>query len=309
MPSTQMCLTGTPVQHYPELGLWVKREDLCCPGGPNFSKTRGVFAHIRERPERTIGVLDTSHSQGGWAVARACSLLGKHCVLYYPVRKADRGACDRPDADTSENMLTNGYGDWGDVLRPQQRAAEELGAGLIPLAAGRSAVLYHRAKKDLATQTCDDSYMMPNALKLPETVSETAAEVRRTTLPPGLRTVIVPASSGTIAAGVIQGLASVDWEGEVVVHLGYSRSFVAVARYIQEACGHTLSRRGAVTWELGSANIRVVLADEGYTYADAAWPGVDPPFPSNQFYDLKALRWYVELGQELDGPVMLWNIG
>src|SRR5262249_34387357 len=153
---------GTPVEHHPELGLWVKREDLCCPGGPNFSKTRGVYAHVAKRPEGVIGVLDTHHSQGGWAVARACAALNKHCVLFYPVRKADRNLLYTGMKPTQDPV----WGEWGDILRPQQVAAFNLGAGLVPLAAGRSAVLYHRAKSALSEER--GSYMMPNALKLPE---------------------------------------------------------------------------------------------------------------------------------------------
>ena len=85
-----MCVINTPLNYFPEFGLWVKREDLCCPGGPNFSKTRGVFAHVCKRTETVIGVLDTAHSQGGWAVARDCSLLDKQCLLFYPIRKSEQ---------------------------------------------------------------------------------------------------------------------------------------------------------------------------------------------------------------------------
>lgn len=85
-----MCIENTPLEdHTRDLGLYVKREDLCCPGGPNFSKTRGVYAHVAARPEEHIGVLDTSHSQGGWAVAKACQQPGKTCVNFFPVRRAE----------------------------------------------------------------------------------------------------------------------------------------------------------------------------------------------------------------------------
>src|SRR5207344_916798 len=119
------------------------------------------------RAERVIGVLDTSHSQGGHAVARACEMLDKKCLLFYPVRKAEQDVA---------------------LLRPQQAAAKALGAKLIKLPAGRSAVLYHAAKKQMPA----GSYMMPNALKLHEMVEETAAEFGRTELPEGLRWIIVP---------------------------------------------------------------------------------------------------------------------
>ena len=36
---------NTPIEKH--CGIWVKREDLCCPPpGPPFSKVRGVVEHI-----------------------------------------------------------------------------------------------------------------------------------------------------------------------------------------------------------------------------------------------------------------------
>lgn len=300
-----MCVTSTPVEdHRTDLGLWVKREDLCCPGGPNFSKTRGVYAHVAARPERVIGVLDTAHSQGGWAVARACSLLGKRCVEFYPVRKADPG--------------------W---LGAVQVECQRLGAETVPMPAGRSAVLYHLARAALTSnpaQPAGSTYMMPNALKLPEMVTETAAEVKRSVVwswPPCLRdggappveaslhslkevhTILVSASSGTIAAGVCRGLLDVGWTGMVVVHQGYHRPQDAVRRYMAGMCG--LEYRPGE----GTSGIRVALVDEGYAYADAARPGGDPPFPCNPFYDLKLFRWWTARGRDQYGEALLWNIG
>jgi hypothetical protein len=84
----------TPVEdHRAAYGLWVKREDLSCPPpGPPFSKARGVYARVASRPEGVIAVLDTRHSQAGWAVARACQVLGKECVNFYPEFKPARAA-------------------------------------------------------------------------------------------------------------------------------------------------------------------------------------------------------------------------
>src|SRR5262245_58591009 len=87
-----MLRSGTPVEHWPEYGLYVKREDLACPPpGPPFSKTRGVYAHVKSRREEVIGVLDTYHSQAGHAVARACEILGKQCWNFYPEFKHEPG--------------------------------------------------------------------------------------------------------------------------------------------------------------------------------------------------------------------------
>lgn len=264
--SAKMLREGTPVDHFQQkYGLLVKREDLACfHPGPPFSKTRGVFSHVQKRPERIIGVLDTFHSQAGWAVARACQILGKQCVNFYPVYKAD----------------------WG--LREPQRMSQELGAELRGLPAGRSCILFHQARK---TTEGLGGYMMPNALKLAESVEETAKEVRRTTIKP--ETVIIPASSGTIAAGVIRGFGSAP---EYWIHLGYSRSAEEVRRYIVE--------------KSGVVDARLTLVDEGYAYKDQARPGETPPWPCNPYYDLKAFRWYLLNRERFDSnSTLFWNIG
>jgi hypothetical protein len=264
-----MVVDGTPVEAHPELGLWVKREDLSCPVGPHFSKSRGVFAHVRKRNEEVIGVLDTVHSQGGWAVAQACRQLGKLCRVFYPVRKADPP---------------------GLIREPQQRA-RELGADLVPLQAGMSAVLWYQARRRIEAQ---GGYMMPNALKLTESVEETAAEVARTDLH-GMTTVLVSASSGTIAAGLQRGLFDRGWNGTMIVHLGYSRPEESVRQYITRMS------------MLPSGGMRFV--DEGYAYADKARPMGALPFPANDFYDRKAVRWWVMEGRREYREALLWLIG
>lgn len=269
-----MLVVNTPVQDYrKEYGLWVKREDRACPyPGPPFSKTRGVYARVKSRPEEVIGVLDTYHSQAGWAVARACQVLGKQCINFYPKYKADEGQPPR---------------------RPQEEAFR-LGAFLFPLPAGRSCILYHAAKKEVEKI---EGYMMPNALKLEESVEETAKEVDRVrgSYPflrnPGV--VVLPVSSGTIAAGVVRGFGPAP---KYILHMGYSRSPEALKRYVLEASGVPL------------ASLSVV--DEGYAYKDHADPkGIRPPWPCNAYYDLKAFQWWIRYGRQEYREALFWNIG
>jgi hypothetical protein len=288
-----MCVNNTPVTWHPEYNLYVKHEEECCPSGPHFSKTRGVFSHIAKRKEKIIGCLDTSHSQGGWATAQACKMLGKHAVVYYPVRKADR--------ETGMDWDSTGKGQWGDVLKPQQAIVEELGGALVPLQAGRSAVLYHAAKKDLAAETgLGESYFMPNALKLSEMVTETFDEFERTDIPDDVKIILISASSATIAAGVILGAEILGWRGMIIVHMGYSRTEAAVRKYIDKMLGFGRPLRGV--------DVRII--DEEYAYGDVAKEGSTPPFPCNEYYDLKAFRWWEDTGQYLGrGKALLWNIG
>jgi hypothetical protein len=267
--SSSMLRSLTTVDNYVrEYGLYVKREDLAClPPGPPFSKARGVFARVASRPEKVIGVLDTFHSQAGWAVARACELLGKVCINYYPAYKQIPG----PHA--------------------AQLKARARGANLHALPAGRSAILFHAARKHCESK---DGYMMPNALKLEESVTETAKEVANT-LKYKPNQVLIPISSGTIAAGVIRGFAKADQHPMYLIHLGYSRSHDEVKRYIQAASG--------------CSDINLEIIDEGYAYKDIARDGETPPWPCNEYYDLKCFRWWLDHRSGYNGRTLMWNIG
>jgi hypothetical protein len=258
-----MLRVGTPLEDYrKEYGIWVKREDLSCPPpGPPFSKTRGVYARILQRPEYIIGVLDTYHSQAGHAVARACQILGKKCLNFYPEYKHEPGP------------------------RLPQLRARSLGAEIIGLPAGKSCILFHQARKETEKL---GGHMMPNALKLDESIEETSNEV------PSIRfnQVIIPASSGTIAAGVIRGLGV---GPRYIVHLGYSRPHGEVLKYLEQKS------------KVRGADIQII--DEGYSYKDKAKDGPTPPWPCNPYYDLKAFRWWILNGFETNADNLFWNIG
>ena len=271
LTSHGMLRSNTPVQDYTEkFGLWVKREDLSCPPpGPKFSKARGVYAHIAKLKHKLIGVLDTRHSQAGHAVARACQVLGKKCVNYYPEFKHDPGH------------------------REPQAKAKALGASLHGLKAGMSAVLWYQARKLIEER---GGYMMPNALKLVESVDETAKEVEDY----WYDQVVIPVSSATIAAGVIRGYSLLNSDNDplptFILHMGYSRSHDEVLKYVREMS------------QVPDADVRLV--DEKYQYKDTARPGDTPPWPCNEYYDLKALRWWTREGREQYGrETLFWNIG
>lgn len=274
-----MLRVNTPVEDYPDLSLLVKREDLACrEPGPQFSKTRGVFAHIEKQAQlgfTTFGALDTYHSQAGHAVARACQILGLRCVTFYPEYAKEPGH------------------------RPPQARAAALGAELVGLKAGMSAVLFNQAKKQLRLNYGKNAYMMPNALKLPESVEETAKEVGPECLAANI--VIVPISSATIAAGVIKGFLAANCRPLFILHMGYSRSQDGIRAYI----------RSKVPEEDGTTPIQLV--DEGYEYKHKAREGDTPPFPCSTYYDLKAFRWWMSEGRDRFDPTMrralLWNIG
>jgi len=265
---------GTPVEKVAGWDrVWVKREDMSCPlPGPCFSKIRGVYARIASRPEKVIGVLDTYHSKAGWAVAYICSILGKECLNFYPEYKTDQG------------------------LRTQQEIAQGMGAKLMPLQAGRSAILFHRAKK----ATLDaGGYMMPNALKLHESVEECAREVERSGDLKKFQHVVISISSATIASGVLKGLSRQKLTPQVWLHKGYDRSTDAIKRYM-------------LKYHPSGWDFPIEFIDEGYSYKDQVRAGSwsPPPFPCNPYYDLKAWSWLDREGlSKMDGNILFWNIG
>ena len=271
-----LVVSGTPFELHEidNVPVHVKREDLCCPlPGPSFSKIRGVKAFLEAADhDSVVGVLDTSHSKAGWGVAYICQALGMRCIDFYPVYKGETG------------------------LRYIQKHAHDFEAELVPLPAGRSAILYHQAMKQLVEMAGEYALMMPNALKLQETVEATADELFLYT-PESLMcgTWIVSISSGTIAAGVLKGLGHND-NVCVIAHMGYSRSEQAARDYMISMAG-------------GEAEVPpdLVIVDEGYSYKDAV--DIDCPFPCNRFYDLKAWKWLQSHAADLEQPIVFWNIG
>jgi len=266
-------IISTPIELFDVDGksIYVKREDLCTPEeGPQFSKIRGVAEFLQNlEPGTEVGVLDTFHSKAGWGVAWLCQKLGFQCHNFYPVYKTE-GSIDYH------------------TLRLNQQKSKGFGAILHPLPAGRSCILYHKARSFM--NNLPNGIMLPNALKLPSSISATAKEVY--TVPEYLLcgTWVISISSGTIAAGVMQGLDELGAIPDIILHMGYSRSKDSVRSYVAKY-----------------STLIPQLVDEGYSYKDAAT--MECPFPCNEYYDLKAWRWLLGNYYSLKKPVIFWNIG
>src|SRR5262245_43152643 len=177
----------------------------------------------------------------------------KHCINFYPVLKNNPGP------------------------HPAQLCAQSLGAELYPLKGGMSAVLWYQARSIIEKL---GGYMMPNALKLPESVIETAAEVLNSLSSPHLPpfdNVIIPCSSGTIAAGVVLGFESLKnvlhQPPHYIFHMGYSRPKDEFIDYISASSGHDFIPTTNTT------NTTYSIIDEGYAYRDRARLGPLPPWP------------------------------
>lgn len=284
--TTKPVIENTPWEHYTldDVPIYVKREDLCCPApGPSFSKIRGVYRHLKAIKQKRgvipIGVMDTVHSKAGWGVAYICQALGLPCYDFFPVLKKE---------------WVRFHLEY--TIRPNQVMAESLGAYLAATPAGMSAVLYNRAKSEMKNMFGQDCYMMPNALKLEESISETAFELGAYTPDEILHaegTWLVSVSSGTIAAGVIRGLVKCNVAPIVIAHMGYNRDEDRLMEYMLNASGTHYPF--------------LQIVNEGYDYKQAV--EAECPFPCNPFYDLKAWKWLMEHYQELQPPIIFWNIG
>jgi hypothetical protein len=241
-------------------------------------------------------------------VAFAANRLGKKSIVFWPARKSD-------------GLYYKGM----DPVRSPQIEAKKLGAELFALKAGRSCVLYHEAKKICAEgwklgdgkQTRGEIYLMPNGLQLEESVEETADEAAMVSgHQHEIDTLVIPCSSGTIAAGVLRGWN--DLPIRVILHLGYSRPAGAFLKSVFHKAGG-LFARDPLSWSSESCSHwidwapnprwwKIEVVDEGYGYCDKAIAGPVPSWPCNPYYDLKAYRWLVRAGLDRKG-VMFWNIG
>ena len=265
------------------LQVEVKREDLCCPyPGPSFSKVRGVqthLSHIFSNPfcaYTHVGVMDSRHSKAGWGVSWICKKMGISTRVYYPVFKDEAPG----------------------FVRPFQQEAKKNGASIIPLRGNlMSAVLWNIARKQTALA---GGYMLPNGLKLKESAQGTCDELCATT-PEGYlcKDWVVSASSGTLAAGVVMGLATYGpkFTGTLYIHMGYSRSVDQLRRYIISLGGDS-----------NFMATRVQFVDEGYKYSDQV--ETDCPWPSNPYYDAKAYKWVLNHSKQFCARgIVIWNIG
>ncbi len=274
-------INNTPIQVYKiqDRDVWVKREDLCIEN-ISFSKARGIYSHLQKRKESVIGVLDTFHSKAGWAVSTIGRELKKEVVVFFPSYKGETS------------------------LRFYQKKCLEVGAELVPLKAGRSAILYHGAKKYLS-EHYEDSYMMPNALQIPESIEENCMEVYNYTPKKFIRDtiIIISISSGTIAAGVLRGFYLRNSNNIIYLHMGYSRSKESVHKKIYHHLTPSVFLPGQ------DLKMKIEIIDEGYEYKD--FVKVDCPFPCNPYYDLKAWKWLTEHIKDIskDKKILFWNIG
>lgn len=293
-PMNSLMVSGTPWAVYvaeddtdPRYGwpVYVKREDLCCnPPGPQYSKMRGLEMYLNKLPKGTsVGVQDAGyHSRSGWGTAYLCQGLDLQCYDFYPVYK-------RELIDPDGGFVLGNH-----ELREFQRKAKDLGAILVPQRAGRAKMLWYQARKCMKDPIID-GIMLPAGLKLKESAEGTAIEVRDHT-PEELcaGTWLISISSGTVASGVLLGLKDYD-NIQFIAHMGSSKKEAPVRAHMCALAGYDPGER-------------LAFVDEGYGYSDPL-ENYPVPFPCSVHYEAKMWKWMLEHIEELEPPVIFWNIG
>ncbi len=278
-------LSSTPVERYAisQGVVWVKREDLCTPPGmPPFSKLRGLCEYLNKRYRqglRTVGYVETSISMAGWGVAAVANQLGMRCVIFDPQYKSS----DRSDLKVLERH------------RAEWKLAH---ADIRQIQAGRAKVNWYQSKTIFENEF-PDGELLPLGIPLKETISETAAEWRKTmeTFVPACTICCV--GSGTIFSGLLQGWR--DGEG-VLIGVMSRKGSVPI---MEEKCRNRSERFGLLSPASGIPLMKIIDPDWEYTKPAET----SCPFPCHPYYDLKAWLWLKQNLGELPKPILFWNIG
>lgn len=273
-------LNHTPVETYLCEGIpvLVKREDMATnPPAPPFSKMRGLYAHLKKLKEygiQTVGYTETSISMAGWGVAYVCRLLDMTPVLYDPQ-----------------------YHETPDLLKFHRRQWAQFKPIIYPIKACWAKVGYYTARNHFYGHYPTNSIMLELGIPLDETIKETAAEWIKTmsqTESPG--TTIVNVGSGTICAGILRGWKHGD--GKVIGVLGRASDCALKINVIRKKAKREVN---------GMLGIPFELKDDGWEYTEKT--DIHTPFPCHPYYDKKAWYWLTKNIEELEQPILFWNIG
>lgn len=263
-------MENTPVEEYRinNIPVLVKREDLFeVHPAPPLAKLRGIkvlLENLHKEGICKVAAFDTRVSKSGQGIAYYAKQLGMECTLGFPMIKGTTPS------------------------KSHQIAEQELEAKLIPMVAGRTAIVLSRFKKKIP----NDCYLIPFGLVLPETVlAVQQVSIEETK---NIKTIIVSTGTGTIATGVSLGTQ---------------------AQVIGVSCGmNTKKQWNRIKQLLGEVNApflacnNLKLVHSGYTYYDAIDTS-NIPFPTSPYYDGKAWEWLIKHIEELEQPIMFWNIG
>jgi len=251
--------------------VFVKRDDLYSHfPAPSLAKLRGIKKFVEKLEKnriKLIGILDTRVSKSGWGLAYLCQAKNIKIICFYPRLKSQR---EPPFI---------------------QKMARELGAEIRGLNAGRIVVLYSQAKKIIEEQ---GGFMMPLGLVLNETKMEVAKIIDEKYME--FNTIVVSLGTGTICAGIVDGVEKLFGDGNKPKIIGVScgMNITKIKKRMEKLLGYDLPKN-------------VQLEKPNYEYYEKE--NIKTPFPSSKYYDKKAWKWLMENIGKLKKPILFWNIG
>lgn len=285
-PTEKITIDGVPV--------FIKREDQYtapiptgaiphkpgAPPPPPFAKPRGLVTHLRKLKQqgiKNVGYMDTAISMSGWAVAYYAPLFGLNPIIFVPNYK------DGYRYNTARHL---GY-----CIR--------LGAEVFDLdKPAQISINHHRASK-IVLGNYGNAAMLPQGLPFDDTVVSVAKEI--SLLPKAALggTIVIAIGSGTMAAGVITGLINNKVKQKVVGVLVSKKDVTKMHRAIM------IKAHGIPKFAFMRHHVSIVQGP--WDYLDV--PDIKSPFPCNPNYDLKAWAWLMDNVQNLQRPILFWNIG
>jgi 1-aminocyclopropane-1-carboxylate deaminase/D-cysteine desulfhydrase-like pyridoxal-dependent ACC family enzyme len=175
----------------------------------------------------------------------------------------------------------------GSVVPEALRIANQLGAEILPVRAGRVTISFAAARREVERR---GGIMLPFGLECYESVEAVARQAA--TLPSEAvdgGTVVVSCGSGVTLAGLVLGLDA--------------RPF----RYIGVSSGRSISAIKRCLLKYNASLDRVTLVPPQTAYAKP-WDG-PVPFPSHSHYDKKAWAHLRKRIASLRHPILFWNVG
>lgn len=166
-------------------------------------------------------------------------------------------------------------------------AARDLGAEVLPLRGNHVSICYTQAKRQVEA---NGGRMLPFGLECRAAVDGVAREAAKTPREIACGTVVLCCGSGVTLAGLLTGLRVMPRK---VVGLSSGRSLAKIRA--------TLGRYVTAIPQ------SVELLAATMPYDDI--PALRSPFPTHPNYDLKAWRLVVEEIDQLEDPILFWNIG
>lgn len=172
----------------------------------------------------------------------------------------------------------------GTAISERHKIAESLGAKLYPMKAGRTAVVYSQFKRIVEEA---HGKMLPLGLVCRHTSDAVAGVVK--SYNGHFNSIVVSTGTGTIASGLARGFQGKVYGISCGMNVNLQR------KRIQTLCPNELF-----------FNLQLIQSD--HEYYDALDTS-SCPFPTSPYYDMKAWEWLTKHIDEIEKPIMFWNIG